>query len=156
MLFWWNKKKVYEICFPLLLENLNWLWPWIICCTTLFAIVARNLGILPVKQKSPHHTSSAPLLLMNNIKMNGMPSKIWWKMQPLFVLYFKFYSNSYKHKISHQIFYFLLFYVSFYTSRHHFSQIIRTSFTIIWKKKKKDFSPHLSFFNRFPQTPAPP
>ena len=68
--------------------------------------------------------------------MNEIPSKIWWKMQPLFVLYFKFYSNSYKHKISHQIFYFLLFYVSFYTSRHHFSQIIRTSFTIIWKKKK--------------------
>ena len=37
-------------------------------------------------------------------------------------------------KISHQIFYFLLFYVSFYISRYNFSQIIRTSFIVIWKK----------------------
>ena len=31
LIFWWNKKKVDEIFFPLLPpENLNWFWPWII------------------------------------------------------------------------------------------------------------------------------
>ena len=37
-------------------------------------------------------------------------------------------------KTSHQIFY-LLFYISFYISRHQYSQICRTSFNIIWKKR---------------------
>ena len=39
-------------------------------------------------------------------------------------------------KINHQIFYFLLFYISLYIIRLlFFSQIIRTSFNTIWKKK---------------------
>ena len=52
-------------------------------------------------------------------------------------------------KMSHQIFYFLLFYTSLYISRHHFSQIFRTSLNIlaiIWEKK---FCHKFSFFNRF-------
>ena len=56
-------------------------------------------------------------------------------------------------KISHQIFYFLLVYVNFYIIRHNFSQIIRTSFIIIWKK---DFCHKFFFFSRFTQTSAPP
>ena len=34
-----------------------------------------------------------------------------------------------------QIFYFILFYISFYISRHHFLQILRTSFNNYLKKK---------------------
>ena len=49
-------------------------------------------------------------------------------------------------KMSHQILYFLLFYTSLYISRHHFSQIFRTSLNIILKK---DFHHKFSFFNRF-------
>ena len=52
-------------------------------------------------------------------------------------------------KMIHQIFYFLLFYTSLYISRHHFSQIFRTSLNIlaiIWEKK---FCHKFSFFNRF-------
>ena len=55
-------------------------------------------------------------------------------------------------KISHHIFYLLLFYISFYISRHHFSQIFRTSFSIIWKQ---DFCHKFSFFNGFSQSPPP-
>ena len=55
--------------------------------------------------------------------------------------------------ISHQIFYFLLFYIKFYISRHHFSQIFRTSFNIIWKKS---FCHKFLFFNGFTQNPLPP
>ena len=38
-------------------------------------------------------------------------------------------------KTIHQIFYFILFYISFYISRHHFSQILRTSFNNYLKKR---------------------
>ena len=51
-------------------------------------------------------------------------------------------------KINHQVFYFLLFCISFCISRHPFSQIIRTSFSIIWKK---DLRHKFSFSNGFTQ-----
>ena len=54
-------------------------------------------------------------------------------------------------KRNHQVFYFLLFCISFYISRYPFSQIIRTSLSIIWKKDRHKFS----FFNGFTQ-PLPP
>ena len=69
--------------------------------------------------KPPPPLAPFPLFLTDNIKMNGIPSKIDWKIHPLFI----------------SIFYnFLLFCVSFYISRHNFSQIIRTSSIIIWQK----------------------
>ena len=49
-------------------------------------------------------------------------------------------------------FLFLVVFISFYISRHHFSQVFRTSFNIIWKK---DFRHKFSFFNDFTQTPQP-
>ena len=45
-------------------------------------------------------------------------------------------------KMNHQIFYFLLFYTSLYISRHHFSQIFRTSLNIIFKKDLSQISLH--------------
>ena len=69
----------------------------------------------------------------NPLFFNGIPTKIKWKIHPLFtsqVLKVLLTKNC---KIIHQIFYFLLFYISFYISRHHFSQIFRTFFNIIWK-----------------------
>ena len=55
-------------------------------------------------------------------------------------------------KMNHQIFYFLLFYTSLYISRHHFSQIFRTSLNIICKK---GFRHKFSFFNVSTETIAP-
>ena len=101
---------------------------------------------MPIKQLPPN---PIPLSLADNIKMNGIPTKIEWKIQPFFILYFKVILINIC-KISHQIFYFLFFYISFYISRHHFSQNIRTSFNIIWKK---DFRDKSSFFNGFTHHP---
>ena len=47
---------------------------------------------------------------------------------------------------------FLVIFISFYINRYHFSQIFKTSFSIIWKK---DFCHKFSFFNRVTQTPTP-
>ena len=41
--------------------------------------------------------------------------------------------------------------LSFYISRYHFAQTFRTSFNIIWKKKK-EFCDKFSFFNGFSQS----
>ena len=49
-------------------------------------------------------------------------------------------------------FLFIVDFISFYTSRYYFSQIFRTSFSIIWKK---DFRHEFSFFIRLPQTSTP-
>ena len=89
-------------------------------------------------------------LLSKNPKMNRIPSKIKWKIHALFTLYFKFWRYF---LYSHHIFYFLLFLLAF-TSVDIFrtSQIFRTSFNIIWKKR---FLLQMSFFNRFTQAPHP-
>ena len=59
VIFWWNKKKVSEICFPLLLEeNLNWFWPWIIVrpflplqlgSYSIFVFRTRTSKVIPTK-----------------------------------------------------------------------------------------------------------
>ena len=54
--------------------------------------------------------------------------------------------------MNYQIFYFLLFYTILHISRHHFSQIFRTSLNIICKK---DFRYEFSFFNGSTETLAP-
>ena len=50
-------------------------------------------------------------------------------------------------------FLFLVVFISFYISRHHFSQVFRTLFNIIWKKA---FRYKFSFFNGFTQFLLPP
>ena len=47
---------------------------------------------------------------------------------------------------------FLVIFISFYINRYHFSQIFKTSFSIIWKK---DFCHKFSFFNGVTQLPPP-
>ena len=62
-----------------------------------------------------NHANTTTLLLTNNIKMDGMPTKIKWKIHPLLHCISSFEGTSLKKwRYSHQIFYFLLFYISFY------------------------------------------
>ena len=77
-----------------------------------------------------------PLVLMDNIKLEGIPTKI--KKYILFL-----HCTSSFEGISHKnvkdattssfISCFLLIYIKFYISRYHFSQIFRILFYIIWK-----------------------
>ena len=46
---------------------------------------------------------------------------------------------------------FLVTFISFYINRYHFSQIFKTSFSIIWKKY---FCHKFSFFNRVTEPPS--
>ena len=99
-----------------------------------------------------------PLFLMDNIKLDGMPTKIKWKIQACFTLYFKFTFN-FKVllwkviRYMYQLFYFL-FYISFYISRYYFLQLFRTLLS------EKGFCHKFSVFNRFtqrpPHSPFPP
>ena len=63
-----------------------------------------------------------PLILMDNIKVDGIPTKIKWNIHPPVYIVFQVLKVILTKNctINHQIFYFLLFYISFYISRHHF------------------------------------
>ena len=80
--------------------------------------------------------------LMDNTEMDRIPTKIKWKIQPLFTLYLKILKVTLIEncKMNHLIFYFLLSYTNLYISWHHFSQIFRTSLKIIWKIFVTNFS----------------
>ena len=97
---------------------------------------------MSVKQKK-----SPSLLLTDNIKMDRILTKFttlcfkFWKYIPLIKIC----------KTQSLDLLFLTVFISFYISRHHFSQVFRTSFNIIWKK---DFRLKFSFFNRLTQTPT--
>ena len=98
---------------------------------------------MSVKQKK-----SPSLLLTDNIKMDRILTKFttlcfkFWKYIPLIKIC----------KTQSLDLLFLTVFISFYISRHHFSQVFRTSFNIIWKK---DFRHKFSFFNGFTQTSLP-
>ena len=81
-----------------------------------------------------------------------MPTKIKWKIQACFILYFNFGKVLLWKVIRHsyQFFYFL-FYISFDIRRYNFSQLFGTSFNIIWK----NFRRKVSFFNGFTQLHTP-
>ena len=75
-----------------------------------------------------------PLFLTDNIKLDGIPTKIKWKIQASFTFYFKFWVFMWKDiRCSYQFFYFL-FYISSYISRYHVLQLFETSFNITWKR----------------------
>ena len=83
------------------------------------------------------------MLLMDNVKLDGITSNIKWKIYAYSTLHFRllktissFEGTFYKKvaRYSYQFLYFLLFFISFYISRCHFSQFFRTSFNIIRKK----------------------
>ena len=75
---------------------------------------------------------------MDNIKMDRILTKIFdFVFEVLKVLPIKIC------KIQSLDLLFLADFISFYISRYHFSQVLRTSFNIIWKK---DFCHKFSFF----------
>ena len=63
------------------------------------------------------------MFLMNNIKLDGMPTKIKLKIQACFTLYFKFWEDtsvkSYKIQVPVPLFFVC---ISFYINRYHFLQ----------------------------------
>ena len=82
-----------------------------------------------------------------------MPTKITWKIQASFILYFNFEVLLWKViRNSYQFFYFL-FYNSFNISRYHFSKLFTTSFNVK-HYLKKIFVVNFPFFNRFIQLPT--
>ena len=79
--------------------------------------------LCPLSKKKP------PLVLNGQYQDKWKTNQNQMKNNPLFVLYFKFWRLPLMNicKIHHQTFDFLLLYISLSISRHHFSQIIRTS-----------------------------
>ena len=105
---------------------------------------------------SVKQTQAPPsLLLVDNIKMHGIPSKDKWKMQTLFALHFKFWKYFLWKFVRyiHQIFYFLLFYISFYILRYHQISFCTKFLTLIQYFLKKDFRHKFFFFNGFTNPP---
>ena len=77
------------------------------------------------------------LLLTENIKMDGIPTKLNEKYTPFGFLHCiqLLKVTSYKNcRIQPLNLLFLLFCISFYICRYHFSPIFRNSFNIVWKK----------------------
>ena len=71
--------------------------------------------ILFIKYKKPFNH----MFLTDNIKLNGIQTKIKLKIQACFTLYFKFWEGTSMKRYSYQFFYFL-FCISFDISRYHF------------------------------------
>ena len=98
-----------------------------------FLPLHRHLDISPSITPTPLSRLPLSLILTENVKLDGIPAKIKWKIHVPFTFYFKFWGYFLWQFIrcNHQFFHLLLFYISFYMSRHHFSRLIRTSFNII-------------------------
>ena len=85
--------------------------------------------------------NKTPLFLMNNIKIDRILTNIFdIVFQVLKVLLIKICEMQSLDLLV------LVVFIGFYISRYHFSQVFRTSFQIIWKKK---FRHKFSFFNGF-------
>ena len=91
------------------------------------------------------------LFFIDNIKLDGVPTKIKWKIHTF--LYFKFKVHLIKiYKIQPPDLLFIVV-LHYFFSRYHFSQIFRTSFNIIWKN---NFRQEFSFSNGLTNPPSPP
>ena len=106
--------------------------------------------LCPLNQKQP-----PPLFLTENIKMDRIPTKViantclfYTVFQVLEVLLIKIC----KIQALGLLFLFFNVFMSFYIGRYHFSQILKTSFSIICRK---DSCHKFFFFNRFIKTPHP-
>ena len=95
----------------------------------------------------------APLFLIDNIKMDRIPTTIKWKIHA-FTLYFNFLKVIIIKlcKIQPPDLLFLVVFISFYISMYHFSQFFRTSFI---KILKKDFRPNFPFLKDSLKPPTP-
>ena len=89
------------------------------------------LNRFQVKNPSP-----LTLSLIDNIKLDGIPTKVKWKIQVSFLFYFKFSKGTSvkSYEMQLPVLLLFLFYISFYISRYHFLQLFRTLFCIIWKR----------------------
>ena len=95
------------------------------------------------------------LFLTDTIKMDSIPTQTKWKIHAPFILYFKFWRYSYLKickRTEQPDLFFLVVFISFYISKYHFSQIFRTSFSIIGKK---DFCHKFSFLTDSFKPPHP-
>ena len=96
------------------------------------------LGIPPLlpppTPPPPHtHTHTPSLFLTYNIKLDGIPSKIKWKIQACFIMHSSF-EGTFKKNLQNIAATSSSYYISFYISRYHFLQLFRTWFKIIYKK----------------------
>ena len=105
-----------------------------------------SLSKNPFTHPPPLPSPPYSLFLMNNIRLHGIPTKIKWKIQTCFTLYFKFWEGTSvkSYKIQGPVFYFL-FYVSFYISRYHFYNFLKLHSNL----SEKDLRPKFSLFNGF-------
>ena len=97
----------------------------------------------PLIKKNP-----TSLFLMDNIQLDGLPTKIKWKVHTVLCFKYKALYFFYKFiRYNQQIFYFLLFYVSFSADIiiHKFFEVYSTL------SKKKDSRHEFSFSNWFTQ-----
>ena len=78
-----------------------------------------------------------------------MPTKIKWKIQACFILYFNFEKGLLwkVRRYSYQFTYFILFYINFNISRYQFSRLFRLHSML----SEKDFRRKFSLLNRFTQ-----
>ena len=92
-----------------------------------------------------------PLFLTNNIKLDGISTKIKLKVQVCFTLYFRFWEdNSVKsYKMQLPVLLYFVLHQFLYQQRAFFLQLFRTSFNIIWKIFCRKFF----FLNWFTLTP---
>ena len=115
---------------------------------TYFLQALRNCIDKSIKGQKKTKKKLIPLFLTDNIKMDGILTKIFYIVfQVLKVLLIKIC------KIQSLDLLFLVVFISFYISRYHFSQVFRTSFNIIWKK---DFLTNFPFLTASLKPPPPP
>ena len=87
----------------------------------------------PFPPPHPTHTHTHSLFLTYNIKLDGIPSKIKWKIQACFIMHSSF-EGTFKKNLQNITATSSSYYISFYISRYHFLQLFRTWFKIIYKK----------------------
>ena len=88
-------------------------------------------------------TPPYPQFLIDNMKMDIIPTKIKWKICALFTVHFKFWKV-----LLIKIFWspdhlFLVVFISFYISRYHFHRFLKLYSTL---SDKKSFSSPISLF----------
>ena len=104
-----------------------------------------TLQILAIKSNSSPQSSP---LLVDNIKLHGMPTRIKWKMQPCFTLNFKFWEGTFvkSYKIQLPVFLFLVLHEFFY----HFYNFLEFHSTL----SEKIFIPNFPFLTGSPPPPS--
>ena len=91
-----------------------------------------------------------PLALADDIKLDGIQTKLKWKAHILLTLYFKFWRllSLKSFRIQWLLLFFLLFYISFFISRYHFHNF----WNFTWKTI---FVRNFSFLTDLFRSPSP-